>query len=340
MDLRKFPLDSQRCPLEIGSFGFDTTEMTYSWSAKPMSMDDDLELAQYKLVNFTYGSRDAIIQTGQRSVIYLVFFFERAVGFYILQVYVPLTIIVMSSWVTFWLVKTEKGQETPARTQLGATTVLAVVTIGFGGKAKPQVGYATALDVFIIICFISVFTALIEFAFINFLDLFIRRLKHRDLTRVLTLNDMTRSMTAPLVHIQHLENKVKPSSVLPKTGDEGDLTRKFSVPGVKTAVRSLSEIETSSGNADDIPNILQVLEVIEPPSDSRTNGTLSWMDRLWGILFDRLIGINWLGKIRKTQLYHDTPRIINRMDAVCRKVFPMLFTLLNIFYWTTYLYVW
>lgn len=54
--------------------------------------------------------------------------------------YIPLYIIGMSSWVTFWLVKTDKGQETPARTQLGATTVLAVVTIGFGGKAKPQVG--------------------------------------------------------------------------------------------------------------------------------------------------------------------------------------------------------
>ena len=139
-----------------------------------------------------------------------------------MQVYIPLYIIVMSSWVTFWLVKTEKGQETPARTQLGATTVLAVVTIGFGGKAKPQVGYATALDVFIIICFMSVFTALIEFAFINFLDMFIRRLKHRcvfpaqsselrqlmeiivvsrDLVRVVTLRDMTRSMTAPLVII-------------------------------------------------------------------------------------------------------------------------------------------
>ena len=58
-----------------------------------------------------------------------------------LQVYIPLYIIVMSSWVTFWLVKTDKGQETPARTQLGATTVLAVVTIGFGGKAKPQVSH-------------------------------------------------------------------------------------------------------------------------------------------------------------------------------------------------------
>jgi hypothetical protein len=40
-------------------------------------------------------------------------------------------------------VKTEKGQETPARTQLGATTVLAVVTVGFGGKAKPQVYHVT-----------------------------------------------------------------------------------------------------------------------------------------------------------------------------------------------------
>ena len=62
------------------------------------------------------------------------------IPFFLTQVYIPLYIIVMSSWVTFWLVKTDKGQETPARTQLGATTVLAVVTIGFGGKAKPQVG--------------------------------------------------------------------------------------------------------------------------------------------------------------------------------------------------------
>jgi hypothetical protein len=32
------------------------------------------------------------------------------------------------------LVKTEKGTEIPARTGLGATTVLSIVTIGFSGK--------------------------------------------------------------------------------------------------------------------------------------------------------------------------------------------------------------
>ena len=92
----------------------------------------------------------------------------------------PLTLIVCSSWVTFWLVKTEKGTEIPARTSLGATTVLSVVTIGFGGKGKPQVGYSTALDMFIILCFITVFAALVEFAILNFIDTIMRRIKKQD----------------------------------------------------------------------------------------------------------------------------------------------------------------
>ena len=47
--------------------------------------------------------------------------------------------MVCCSWVQFWLTKTEKGGEIAARTSLGATTVLTVVTIGFEGKSKPQV---------------------------------------------------------------------------------------------------------------------------------------------------------------------------------------------------------
>ena len=32
-----------------------------------------------------------------------------------IQIYTPLTLIVFCSWVSFWLVKTEKGGEVPAR---------------------------------------------------------------------------------------------------------------------------------------------------------------------------------------------------------------------------------
>jgi len=42
------------------------------------------------------------------------------------------------------------------------------------------VDYATALDVFIILCFVNVFAALIEFAFLNFLDTLVRRIKRKE----------------------------------------------------------------------------------------------------------------------------------------------------------------
>jgi hypothetical protein len=40
------------------------------------------------------------------------------------------------------------------------------------------------------------------------------------------------------------------------------------------------------------------------------------MDSFWSGLFNRLGRVNWLAKIRTTQLYHDTPKVINRY-ALC-----------------------
>jgi len=53
MDLHKFPLDKQNCPLEIGSFGHETSDIVYKWMKNPIAMDDDIKkgLAQYNLVS-------------------------------------------------------------------------------------------------------------------------------------------------------------------------------------------------------------------------------------------------------------------------------------------------
>ena len=48
------------------------------------------------------------MKRGNKSVIFINFTFDRTLGFYFLQIYIPLTIIVMSSWVSFWLVKTNQ----------------------------------------------------------------------------------------------------------------------------------------------------------------------------------------------------------------------------------------
>ena len=135
------------------------------------------------MVDWGYGTTlDISRRTGNplnMSSVYLEFTFKRRMGFFVLQVsinilqigmlsltifemhhvlisnvlhfifqiYIPLALIVCCSWVTFWLVKTEKGTEIPARTSLGATTVLSVVTIGFGGKSKPQVSLMKFFDI-------------------------------------------------------------------------------------------------------------------------------------------------------------------------------------------------
>ena len=46
-------------------------------------------------------------------------------GYYIIQVYVPSSLIVVMSWVSFYLDRSSA----PARTGLGVTTVLTMVTL-------------------------------------------------------------------------------------------------------------------------------------------------------------------------------------------------------------------
>lgn len=42
--------------------------------------------------------------------------------------------------------------------------------MGFGGRGREKVGQATAIDWFVIMCFTFVFAALVEYAFVNYID--------------------------------------------------------------------------------------------------------------------------------------------------------------------------
>ena len=157
MHLRKYPFDSQSCPLEVGSFSYTADDVVYRWAESPLTLDE-VELTQYELISWDYGVRTENatrkIASGMRrdSVAFLRFDLDREIGYYLLGFYFPLNLVVGCSWVAFWIVKTD----VPARVALGVTTVLSVTKIGFGGKGKPQVGYSTALDVYIAAHFIII----------------------------------------------------------------------------------------------------------------------------------------------------------------------------------------
>ena len=68
---------------------------------------------------------------------------------------------------SFWL----PAEAVPARISLGVTTVLTMVTqLSVSRASAPKVAYPKALDVWMSVCMLFVFTALVEYAFITVLD--------------------------------------------------------------------------------------------------------------------------------------------------------------------------
>ncbi|CAG0919117.1 unnamed protein product [Notodromas monacha] len=149
MRLKKFPLDKQKCPLEIASFGYPTADVMYQWRDGGVTFEEGVSLAQYEFINSTVTEGVSTSSAAEpKSACFVVFHLKRNTGFYLLQVYIPCCLIVCCSWVSFWIHK----KDTPARVVIGVTTVLTITTMGFGGRAQmPKTSYATALDYFVVI---------------------------------------------------------------------------------------------------------------------------------------------------------------------------------------------
>lgn len=371
MDLKKFPLDSQNCPLIVGSFGYSAQDIVYNW-AKPKAVSiDKLGLAQFHLKEFKSFEDIAVMNRRTRdsfrndSIVQIDFLFERQTGFFLLQIYTPLTLIVFCSWVAFWLIKTEKGGEVPARTALGATSVLSVVNIGFGGKSRPQVGYATALDIFIILCFIAVFAALVEFACINFIDTFVKRRKKREeelaaakaaaealgketveemvasivpVAVIAMLDDnkstVSNSLQVPNIHITETCEAIATVNRADDLSGIEAISRAEGIPPIAAVEEELGE----EGEFEDIDDEEQTEEEKSPPEPTRIKNLMSRWSQYIFTKIEEYIEKRW-GPVPDMYFYKNTTEVIWGIDAYARKAFPIVFFILQFIYWTSYLYI-
>ena len=84
--------------------------------------------------------------------------FVRSMGYYLIQIYIPSSLIVVISWVSFWL---NRGA-TPARVTLGVTTVLTMTSLTSSTNSQlPKISYMKSIDIYLSFCFIMVFASLI-----------------------------------------------------------------------------------------------------------------------------------------------------------------------------------
>lgn len=132
-------------------------------------MPNELELPQYELRGYKMSSCKTTNYTmnGQFSCIQLNFILNRSMGYFLIQLYIPTFLIVILSWMSFWI----NIEAAPARTSLGVTTVLMITTQTSNSRSSlPKVSYIKALDIWMATCLIFVFSALLEYAIVNFLS--------------------------------------------------------------------------------------------------------------------------------------------------------------------------
>ncbi|GFY09063.1 gamma-aminobutyric acid receptor alpha-like [Trichonephila clavipes] len=65
MHLRKYPLDTQACPLEIGSYAYPSQDVLYTWNGNDaVLLSKDVVLSQYDFVNITISNRTHTVKVG------------------------------------------------------------------------------------------------------------------------------------------------------------------------------------------------------------------------------------------------------------------------------------
>ncbi|KAK0173550.1 hypothetical protein PV328_006727 [Microctonus aethiopoides] len=94
----------------------------------------------------------------------IVFNLRRRLGYHLFHTYIPSALIVVMSWIAFWI----KPEAIPARVTLGVTSLLTLATQNTQSQQSlPPVSYVKAIDVWMSSCSVFVFLSLMEFAIVN-----------------------------------------------------------------------------------------------------------------------------------------------------------------------------
>ncbi|XP_062602282.1 glycine receptor subunit alpha-3-like [Saccostrea cucullata] len=187
MDLRNYPFDKQVCRIEMESFSYNEDNIILEWAGMetsgneshpglvnvtqrteiPVEISDNIEMNQFRVVEkHTLKTLNERRGAGNHSLLQAEFHLVRDIGYYLVQMYIPSMLIVMLSWISFWL----NVNAVPGRISLGVLTVLTLTQQSSTVNATlPRVSYTKAIDIWMSSCLVFVFAALIEFAVANVL---------------------------------------------------------------------------------------------------------------------------------------------------------------------------
>ncbi|KAL3070667.1 hypothetical protein niasHS_016941 [Heterodera schachtii] len=174
LKLQDYPMDEQQCHIRVLSYAYIAKIVNVTWFRRqPILYNPEIDLpefdidqivAEYCDGTYRYAVTERSYKTDKFSCLMGNLYLKRRIGFNIVQSYIPTGLIVIISWVSFWIDR----RAVPARVTLSFTTLLTMTTLGNGMRfVLPRVSYAKAIDYWFGACMLFVFMALVEFALVN-----------------------------------------------------------------------------------------------------------------------------------------------------------------------------
>ncbi|XP_047190459.1 glycine receptor, beta b isoform X1 [Scophthalmus maximus] len=167
LDLTLFPMDTQRCKMQLESFGYTTDDLQFMWQTGDPVQMDAIALPQFDIrqEDIDYGNCTKFYSgTGYYTCVEVIFTLRRQVGFYMMGVYAPTLLIVVLSWLSFWI----NPDASAARVPLGILSVLSLSSECTSLASElPKVSYVKAIDIWLIACLLFGFASLVEYAVVQ-----------------------------------------------------------------------------------------------------------------------------------------------------------------------------
>jgi hypothetical protein len=148
LDLRQFPFDSQRLPIEIVSYQYSQAEIVFSPRSEMVANIDRLngdgwtyqaEAAKPFVYRLEDGGRGA-------SGIAFELLAERNPDYFVLTLALPMTLIIFLAWMVHWL----PVDVIPARMGTASATVFSLIAFGVSFRLTlPKIAYLTDADRFL-----------------------------------------------------------------------------------------------------------------------------------------------------------------------------------------------
>uniref|UniRef100_A0A3P9H7W1 Glycine receptor, alpha 4b n=1 Tax=Oryzias latipes TaxID=8090 RepID=A0A3P9H7W1_ORYLA len=299
MDLKNFPMDSQMCTMQLESFGYTMNDLIFEWlDVGAVQVADDLMLPQFVLKEEKgLGYCTKYYNTGKFTCIEVKFYLERQMGYYLIQMYIPSLLTVILSWVSFWI----NMDAAPARVGLGITTVLTMTTQSSGSRASlPKVSYVKAIDIWMAVCLLFVFAALLEYAAVNFVSR-----QHKEFFRMRKkLKEQQRLRTGSA------DSKMKGNNTPGNSAAQGNVIQRCSACAREEELAQQGYLLQSFGLA------------LSTERGPEMDATPVFADLPPGLGF-----------------YEIRRRFVERakrIDTISRALFPMTFLVFNVLYWLTY----